>query len=257
MKALSNSKDCENCGNAHKSKPVCFYENGWHCFSCGMSKVYDRGYSVTNSVTKLEIPNWPNANTNPAEFSLNTRLRLMKYGVQDSVAKKYKLMETDDEGLILPNVDEKGDLLSYQIRWYDPRRIQTFGGKTPAYTQPRGDTVVLVEDFLSYMRVNELCNAICLFGTKASHEILQYAIDNYRNILVWLDDDHTKEVNSEQISAQKLLTKLKFLIYNKQNSRGFTVLGSRIANIINKEPKELVDYEIRTIIEGACNGNND
>jgi len=250
MKALRNSRNCENCGSNHKSKPVCFYENGWHCFSCGASKIYDRSYTPKERYNSVQVPEWPLAKRDFNEFTLENQLRLTKFGLSPQVCQKYCLMETEENGLILPNIKE-GKLISYQVRWYEPRRIQTFGEKSPVYTEPRGDVVILCEDFFSYMRIDELYNGICLFGTKASHEILSYVVNTYTNIIIWLDDDHMKEKNSGQIAAKIIMDKLRIMVYTKQTKRGFTISNLRIGNVVAKEPKELVDQEIKTIIEGV------
>lgn len=250
MKAIANSRSCPNCGSDHKSKPWCEYENGWHCFSCGASKIYDHGYTIKQKADKIDIPDWPDAKSIMDEFTIDNQIRLLGYGIDSKLVRKYQIMETDDGGLILPNVKD-GVLISYQIRWYNPRRIQTFGEKTPAHTDKIGNTAILCEDFISYIRINELYNGVCLFGTKASHEILQYVVDNYINIFIWLDDDSEKEVNSGQLAAKKIKTNLEWMLRNKQRRLGYTILDTRIKNIVNKEPKELVDAEIKAIIEGA------
>ena len=113
-------------------------------------------------------------------------------------------------------------------------------------------TVVLVEDYLSAVRVGQHYDTYCLWGTKCSYEFLKELFDSYETVLVWLDNDGTKETNSGQVAAQKIC-KMANSILSYKNRKRLTPLWA-VKNVLTEnDPKTFSDTEIREILEGVLN----
>ena len=254
MKALANSSECPNCGGGHKSKPYCEYENGWHCFSCGYHKASDRSFTESTS-KRIVIPDQPDAKSNPDEFSTDSLKYLLKFHVTPFAIRESQIKECSDGSLIYPNIVNE-ELVSYQRRWLSTRQILTYGEKLPTFHENSlSDCLVFVEDFISSIRVNELENTICLWGTKATNRYLFDILKNckYDKIYVWLDNDCKKEVNSGQVAAQKLYKQIEYVIYSNTRRRCFG--DHRMPELYNiatdLDPKYYTTTEIREILQGV------
>ena len=252
MTYLSSHKECPSCGDNHKGNPYCLYENGAHCFSCGYTKSYDRSFSIQES-RKVSIPELPNLKSRMEEFTLENQLWLNKYYITKDHVGQYHISEAPDGALVFCNIDNNGDVTHYQMRYNTiPRRILSKGPKTPSISSIEASTIVLVEDYLSHIRVGELFDTACLWGTKASYDFLKSLLP-YTTILVWLDNDSQKEINSGQIAAKKICKMLESILRLERRRFGFG--GRQLPTIINiatdNDPKVYSPSEIKNIL-GAC-----
>lgn len=66
---------------------------------------------------------------------------------------------------------------------------------------PKSDTIVLVEDPLSCIRVGEVLPTYCLLGTKLVEKIM-FNLLNYKKVLIWLDNDVAGKKASKKIKSQ-------------------------------------------------------
>lgn len=116
-------------------------------------------------------------------------------GVEDMMVAKVVWCERSKQ-LIFPWYDDFGNLLAYQARNFSPT------AKAKAYTKgdvksllpiyrEQGDTVVLVEDPLSAIKVRKYSglSSMPLLGNTISNNKLAYLAKFYNHILVWLDSD--------------------------------------------------------------------
>lgn len=89
---------------------------------------------------------------------------------------------------------------------YKTPKILTHGNKPyhifNAY--PKQNTCVLVEDYISALKVAEVSDSFCLFGTTLNKEHELKLAKEYSNIIVWLDYDKYKEA----IKIQNLIKPL-------------------------------------------------
>lgn len=223
MTFLTSSADCPSCSNQHKGKPFCTYENGVHCFSCGYTRSYDHGFTIQNgrNVNPMRTE-FPNCITDPAKFSLVNLKWLTKYYVDATLIRKFRIAETKNGGLILPYYKDDA-LVCSQTRWNtEPRMIISHGAKVPALFAIRESrTLVIVEDFISAIRCAEHCHSVCLWGTKVSYDYLKLWFKQYDTILVWLDNDYTKQTNSGQIAANKICNMLNDILQSNNRRYGF------------------------------------
>lgn len=251
MKALSNSSVCPKCGDGHKSRPFCNYANGQHCFSCGYTKSSDRGYYVVSEPAN-NIPEYPDATTDWSKFSLDAQIWLTQYGIDDIIARKYDIMCNGD-CLIFPTFDLEGHLISYQKRKMSERYITTHGEKSPYLLVGAGNTVIVVEDYISAIKVHMAgYSSLCLWGTKLSRVKLQELFTLFPYCLVWLDNDTEKETNSGQKAAKHILNMGNYIIMHKY---GYSGLNRKLKNVVTeKDPKYYGINQIKKLVEETLYG---
>ena len=250
MKALSNFADCPNCGSGHKSRPLCLFANGWYCFSCGYTKVSDRGYTPVHN-GRVVITDWPDAEWCFEAFSLDAQIWLTQYGITAELAQFYNIHYIDN-CLLFPVFDDSQNLVCYQKRNIKERAITTYGQKLPHLLKSLVviDTLVVVEDYISAIKVHTSgYSALCLWGTSLSTQELNIQFKNYNHIIVWLDNDAAKEINSGQIGANKIIV-MGNKILNK--CYGFSFGTKTIHNIAtDKDPKCYNTTKINDLIQGV------
>ncbi len=256
MKALSNSAVCPNCGSGHKSKPFCLYDNGYFCFSCNYAKSADRSFTNITREIQTNTPDFPEAISDYNDFPIAVKRWLLERGVGESLCRKHSIMCCEDNSVIYINLDDEGKLISYQQRWIlsKERRIITKGVKTPTLLNEVGSGfLVVVEDYLSAIRVAEQYDCLCLWGTTLNYSSLKEICKQYDKIFLCLDNDHDKEINSGQEAAKILAQKIQKEMENSFYYRGFTLYSKKFVNIVaEKDLKYYTDSEIRNIIiQGA------
>lgn len=251
MTYLSSSSECPKCGGNHKGKPFCAYENGYHCFSCGYTKTYDRTYSIFEQ-RKLSIPEFPDNSLLKCkmdDFTLINKLWLNKYYITKDDVIKYNIQEAPNGALIFCAVIN-GEVAHYQTRLNTtPRYITSKGQKVPAVSFTDSSTIVLVEDFVSHIRVGKYFDAACLWGTKASYTFLESLL-SYTKILVWLDNDAQKETNSGQIAAKKICNSLESILSYKNRRYGFGNINLPVVMnmVTDADPKYYSPSELEELL---------
>jgi len=172
-------------------------------------------------------------------------------------------MSCPDSSVIYPNLDEHGELISYQRRWLDLgyRKIITKGKRVPTLLYNERSQLpgllVLVEDFVSYMRVAEQYNCLCLWGTSFPN-ISDFLAKNkqFSQFIVWLDNDEQKQINSGQIAAKKICNNLDYTLSYIHRGRSFQTPDWGVHNLATEhDPKQYVDSEIRQFIEGVIHAS--
>lgn len=251
MMILSNSRDCPNCGSDHKSKPFCIYADGYHCFSCGQGRRGDRLFSVESTKVSPTLPEIKDYKSSLNSFTIQSQKWLSGFYVTENMVRKHSIFEVVESGkiwLVFPKV-ENGEIKFYQKRCINERSFLSYGDKKSLLSSEGHRSVVIVEDFISYIRLASFCDVVCLMGTYLSIEECNHIVDTYTKIFVWLDNDVTKTINSGQVAARKIMDNLRYSKHYKQSKKLFTILDSRILNICTKkDPKCYSDSELRSII---------
>lgn len=247
-RVISNHKECPKCGDDHKGKPFCIYENGFHCFSCGYSHKGDR--SFTRAVPVFRSANLPDINYNPSTFTVEAYRWLVQYYMTDDTIRCNNIGQAKDGSIVMPFVVD-GVVVCWQQRWLgEERRFMTGGTKTPAMSSVHSDTVVIVEDFISFCRVSQITDCVCLFGTNLPDSTAQYLFNKYSNILVWLDNDTTKETNSGQKAAKKICKKFQSILAYKQRQFSFGGVDYPVVTNIatDQDPKCYSPTQLRSLL---------
>jgi 5S rRNA maturation endonuclease (ribonuclease M5) len=243
--AISSSKDCPHCGSDHKGKPFALYEDGYHCFSCGSSKRAIRNFTLRGLEAEGDIT-LPELTLNPSMFSLPVLKWLRSYHVTDDLIYKHHIAESNGSVITPVLVDDK--VVMYQQRWFDPRRIMTYGRKQPfiATNRENCDIIVIVEDFMSAIRVGETTDCYCMFGTSIPYGTLQSLVKRYDIIIVWTDGD-----SPGQKAAKKLSDTLNKLVSDEIRQRAFAYPFNKIVRnvLTDLDPKCYTNTDIRAILE--------
>lgn len=258
---LSKSHDCPKCGGPHENACFVTYDNGWHCFSCGASYVTDvDNYSFRAQKTASKGVYIPEHITfNPDKFSLYVLNWLYQYGLYKSDIKKYNIgyipyeefktkseLEFKGESLLFPIISNL-EIGNYQRRFFPDKKILTVGNKELIFLPQKDssfcDKIVLVEDYISAIKVSGVIPSMCLFGTKLKENQLEECL-RYRNIIIWLDGDKPGQDGANKI-YKKLCDTIKYRCkLNAFNSMCYNV---RIITTDN-DPKTYSSTEINTIL---------
>lgn len=244
--AIYSIAECPSCGGGHKSKPFAVYDDGYHCFSCGLHKRAE--YNFTAKVKKdCSSFTLPTLEHDPQKFGVVVRKWLVQYHVTDDLIRQHGICEAPEDSVFMPvYIDDK--LVRYSRRWLNPRRDHMDG---EYYSKPvrhvGSNVIVLVEDFISYIRVGSQYSTCCLFGTNLGNDTLTELLKTYDSIIVWLDNDAGRRDgrNPGQDAAKKIIGRLQNIIYKK------FALGNKVVyNVITEhDPKCYTDSEIRSIID--------
>ena len=255
MKALENHKECPKCGNGHKSKPFCIYENGFHCFSCGFCKSADRSFLLQSKRTNVNVNlnAYIQAESTPKNFTSKCLSWLYQYYLTDEQIYQYGIKcDTTDDSLLFP-ISET----SYMQRWINTkeRKIRVFGEKSAILIHTKNTAkqslIVIVEDYISAIRIASQYNALCLFGTKLTSIDI---VKEYDTFVVWLDNDYIKNINSGQNAAKEIREKLNKIKNFNYYKRGFSLTKINNFNIAtDKDPKCYTNSQIVNFVEGVLN----
>lgn len=247
----------------HENLAYVVYNNGSWCYSCNKGVFKDNEfYSYKSTPSFLSINkscNLPTNYSNIKEFSLELKAWLYRYYIFDDLIYKYSIRYCpytyfttakgqvfEGESLIFPVIIDN-EIVAYQQRFF-PNKI-FFSKNTKKHIFECGNyntnTVVLVEDFISAIRVGEINNCIWLEGVGLTQEKISYIMKNYSNIYIWLDGDEPGQEN-----AIKIFKKLNKLIQEDTNWYAFRRNTIRkIKNIkTDLDPKEYSNLEIRNIL---------
>lgn len=204
---------------AHKPCPKCLsrdnlgvYDDGHSfCFGCGLFMPAPKTIEALKQ--KLEIRDQQNVGSTLAfrfvpdfEIPVPALQWLRKYGITDHEIKHYGICwNQDTQSLVFPMYGSDKQLLYYQERYFGADKkfpkYMTYGNKRQqiAYIRNRDyeRCIILVEDFVSAIKVGRVCSAAPLLGSNISAEILLWLATNYKRVRVWLDFDKASHAVSE------------------------------------------------------------
>lgn len=250
-KAVKAHGTCPSCG--HDGCFTEYADESTYCFSClkataGSGEEQQSMFLIPPSVLDGEV-SFPS--TISQEFPIKERRWLLVYGIDNHIRQKYsiyyvknansgatanKTLKLIKNGIMLP-VFKQDKLSFYQVRFLDSDlKYLTVGKPHLAQFGPQSDTLVLVEDILSAIRVAESganLRAGALLGLGTKKEELLLECKQYKNVILWLDDDDAGNKASDQLQRRlKLYTKV------------FKVKSSL-------EAKECYNAEIRERLQGT------
>lgn len=175
------------------------------CFGCGYFQAPD---GTTADIVKRRLSAKPATTANaPVRLPLDSSFHLPhialewldRYGVNQMMAAQWQLKWSSDEfGLILPIYNSHQELVMYQIRNFAAGKPKytthgTLGHYVPVYGKFENGIVVVVEDFLSARILGQHCNAVPLLGSHISKDLANRLSLFYSSLLIWLDQDKSKE----------------------------------------------------------------
>lgn len=218
---------CPRCGSRDNLGD---YDDHEYCFGCKYYKLkgdtnalrtkYSKRYTINNYDKGVEMLE------NFGEIPRNAMKWLLSYGISQDDIKEFGIKwEVKKQLLVLLDTAKY-----WQGRVFDPNNKLKYlsSGIKPLTIYGTGDTLVLVEDIISAMRVARTHSGFCsapLLGSSLSYEFENQIVESFKHVYVWLDRD--KAVNALRIKR-------------KLTSRG---LESRVV-VTDKDPKEYTKGEI-------------
>lgn len=122
---------------------------------------------------------------------------LRKYGITTKEIINYRIMSSASRGLILPIFDGQGKYLKFFINRPmmvgHPKSIDN--GKKPmvlfgTYENTKHpEVVVLVEDYISAIKVSRQFFCVPLFGSMVSADVILKLQKKFKTVVYWLDPD--------------------------------------------------------------------
>jgi hypothetical protein len=264
---LTKEHKCPYRDTPHENLAFVTYINGGNwCFSCNKGEFKSSDYyafrDTTSIVTNKKDMLIPRNYWLPKRFSFLTLTWLYKYYVFDELIYKYSIRYSpytyyttkngqifEGESLIFPIIDNN-EIVAYQQRFFPGK--QFYSKDVKKYIFDAGNhntsTVVLVEDFISAIRVGEIENCLWLQGTKLTTTMINYLIKNYTHIKIWLDGDEPG-----QEAASKIYKLLSHKLIKEGTYRAFAVREQQTLNNIVTEydPKSYSNVEIRHILNNG------
>lgn len=254
---------CPFCLGGQRTSCFATYDDGYCCFTCGRKKIEKNGYAWKPTLSQEAVKNMqlPQMVQNTSKFSLTVLRWLYKYYVFEALIKKYHIAYVPpvgniNESLILPVFDGQ-KLISYQQRFFPNKSFITKGDKTVPFMikceNPISNEIILVEDFISAIRLGEHVHTICLFGVHISIIMSKFIENLNMNVRIWLDPDE-----AGQTASKIMLDKLTKSMTYCAKYRAFAIREPRTVEIIKTElqPKDYSDSELKTILGEKNNANN-
>lgn len=252
---VSKSHECPYRDIPHQNLAFVKYYNGHWCYGCNRGELKKEDYYSFRSVptdkwSNIDI-NLDSAINDIKDFPNELLAWLYKYYIFDEKIYKNKIMyikeENKEDSLIFP-ILFKNSVIAYQRRYFPSKKF--FSLKTNQCIFEVGDylnsnKIILVEDYISAIRVGEVENCICLFGTSLNKNLLEYLISHYAEINIWLDPDEAGQKNSK-----KIITQLEKAIKLSMKIHAFSIREQKTIKIINskEDPKCYSNEEIRRIL---------
>lgn len=232
---------CPHCDGGHKTGCYAEYADGYKCFSCGISKSYDNHRKAMMGVTSYKPITIgkemyiPKHTKNPKEFSPSVLKWLYSYYVYDSLIRKHRIGYVSDTGdwgdsLLLPVVVDN-EMVFVTRRFFPNKRVLGIGTKQPYKINNGHKRVILVEDYISAIRLEEYADVWCLFGTYLDRQHIDELLETYSEITLWLDGDDAGRKGVKNITKQ-----IEYKIKDKMNRFPLRYnKGWSIVNITSKE----------------------
>ena len=246
---------CPHCDGGHKTGCYAEYADGYKCFSCGISKSFDShrmaimGKAALRPITMAKDMYVPKHTRNTREFSPQVLKWLYSYYVYDKLIKKHRIGYVGDTGewgdsLLLPVIDD-GEIVFVTRRFFPNKRVLGIGTKQPYKIKNGNKRVILVEDYISAIRLEEFADVYCLFGTYLNRGEVKPLLDEYDEVILWLDGDEAGRKGVKNITKQ-----LNYKI--NENKRKFPLKypkGWSIVNITSKEdPKYYSPTQVKEFL---------
>lgn len=176
---------------------------------------------------------------------------LKQYGITHNDLLTFDVLFSHKQNaLIFPFYDIRGGLFAYQMRQFAPGKPKwhTVGKihSEPVWFTGDGlttliDTVVLVKDVVSAMKVGHICDTIVLFGTDIKKAVIDGPLECYKNVVLWLDKDAQKKAieYSHQLHYMLQGSVNCYVISTEEDPKAHTIreIEELLANCVSHEEK--------------------
>ncbi len=247
--------------------PFCHSSTGFGsniCFKCGVIHTTDGKLTpgfLTDAVALREVIKLrEDLILDVKKFPARALSWLYKNGIYDDVIQRQRIGYCSEANRVLvPAFDANGVLHFYQMRhiehelgneikYYSKGKLNMF---TIHYHDFTNNTVVIVEDHISAIRLRKHGNVVALSGTKLKNEFCKELARKYSKFIFWLDSD-----KPGQDGTYSNFIKLKYYCNQESLHSLFktnickTYSFNKVkCDIIAKDPKCYLDSEIESILK--------
>lgn len=239
-------KQCPKCaklGKDSRSDNLALYNDGHsYCFSCGY---YQPNPKAQRPSAKPQISIKPKKDfyipsdiTTDIPYDIMNTLTVQYHINLNDIITNKMLWSNSYQWLIFP-IEHEGESLGFQARNFNKSKpykwFTQFNKKDllKLYSPNKAisfESVVLVEDIISAIRVGNVTSCVPLFGSRISDKLL-YKIkkdSRFKHLIIWLDSDKVKEsLNFSQkakelgIHTKVVLSPLDPKCYDKQTIKDY------------------------------------
>lgn len=228
-----NHEPCPRCGSRDN---VGVYSDGHKfCFGCrkrwsAPDNLQNLKSKVENNNNKIHVADTLDTSSFSYVISAEAAEWLKKYGISDNEILHYGICwNSKTSSLVFPifNNDTK-ELLYYQERYFGPPdenkpKYVTYGSKSQqlGFITNRNfpTSVVLVEDFVSAIKVSRYCTCSPLLGCSIDANGVNWLRETFSRVRVWLDMDKATQALRE---ASKLNIKDTQIILTQFDPKDYT-----------------------------------
>jgi hypothetical protein len=238
------SGPCEDCGS--RDAKAIYDDSSTFCFSCnkyhgaGLKDRLKPRRSNEKAVKVIDTSQWQYSLPGVATDWLN-KYQLTKEemsGFRWNPALTSKLWD-GNAGALAMSLWENGRVVCVSYRLFDQDKPKSITiGYRPYITisNIEADTVIVVEDYISALKVSRLYPCIPLLGSNMPDDAILRLSKGYRSVYFWLDED-------KLVQSMKMATKAG-------------LLGMSVGTIYTEEdPKEYETEELQHIIGNRLNSN--
>lgn len=233
---------CDVCGS--KDNKAVYEDGSTWCFGC---RTHTNGTTNIKQVFNPKLTDYPKNKEFPwdaTEDIPGTPMSwLLQYGLTTQSCNKYGIYWSPIRQMLCWQIKSPRDeILGWQGRNFSPEAKTKYtshgrihedlcilGEQRPVTFGDDGeDKVVLVEDYISAIKVSSVLPTVPLFGCTISTEGLQALKDRFKGVIVWLDSDKLDNARKIALKAsmvgltgQVLFTELDPKCYDTNNIRNF------------------------------------
>lgn len=232
-----------------------------HCFKCGYitrnGKISGLFSTQNASERKQVLQLREEVVLSPNNFSPKALAWLYKAGVYDNVIVKQMIAYCPDIDKVLIPAFCNMKLMFYQLRSLDPSRKDkylTYGEMSAwviHYFDHVSDSVFIVEDHLSAIRLRPHFNVVSLQGTNLTEVARKLLLSNFKTLVLWLDPDVPG-----QRATKKIMQTLHYYIHRTTIQAMFMakpVINYNVyavdCTVFNKDPKCYRDFELKKVVQ--------
>lgn len=207
-----------------------------------LSTLLAKKNNTEGSVTEVQLPD--DVTRELDKFPPKALVWLYKARLTNEEIEQYDICYSPYYNrVILPVYDEKGDIIFWQGRSIDLQKdpLKYFSSRAKKdevlfyATERTGDTVVIVEDVLSAIRVGRSMPSVCSMGVSMSQQQLMHIASNFNNAVIFLDDDNPTVRKRQLLIKRDLLSLMNSVKIH--HSEGI-------------DPKEYNDEDLKEILDG-------
>lgn len=208
------------------------------CFSCGKYFPAELSLqSIKKRLVKIKVAKEMKELPHDVQYSIPKEplAWLKSYGLSSQEIQNNKYMwSPSTHMLIVVSVDSEQNVIFWQGRFFPKQEPKVIGFGQKDHLKFGGtetglpDVLIVVEDFVSAIKVNRFQTCLCLFGSHIPPElVLRLRKLGYKKLVIWLDPNKSKES----------------LSFSRRYS---TLFSSGCTSIIStKDPKEHSNNEIQ------------